>query len=151
MKTLPRGITGFWKIGTSPPPNIDIALIESKLAMFRKNLMFRTVKCTQPAEDTNFYIISIFGNKEKYMIGINGSYPYFCGIQSLQDWTAVEFCDLPPVVVNILKPEFTELKTEFLNTPLKEEHLIFLSKAEREQIEYWETEKIGNIIFNKYD
>lgn len=69
----------------------------------------------------------------------------------MQDWTTIEFSDLPKSVTDILKSELTELKTDFLNKELKKEHLTLLSKTELEQIEYWETEKIGNVIFNKYD
>ena len=151
MEKLPKGITGFWKIEEQAPPSISPSLIKNIVDQLQKEALFKTIVLSEPQADTNFYVISVFTDKEAYYIGINASYPFYCGIKSMQDWTTIEFSDLPKSVTDILKSELTELKTDFLNKELKKEHLTLLSKTELEQIEYWETEKIGNVIFNKYD
>ena len=151
MNNLPYGITGFWEIGQKSVPKIDKLLIEKLIEKFEKHPEFWNVKLTEPKEDNNFYLISIDSKTGSHLIGINSSYPIFCGIKSLSDWTTVEFCDLPKNIVDLIIDNFTELKTVFLNQSLKSENLILLNKAELEQIKYWKTEKIGNVIFNKYD
>ena len=151
MNKLPNGITGFWKIGQKSVPEIDISLIKQLIEKFKNNSEFRNVVLTEQQQDNNFYQIRVNDKTGSYLIGINCSYPMFCGIKSSSDWTTVEFYDLPKNITDLLTENFTELKTEFLNRPLKSENLTLLNKVELEQIEYWETEKIGNVIFNKYD
>ena len=151
MNKLPNGITGFWKIGQKSVPEIDKLLIEQLIEKFKNHPEFWNIKLTEPKEDNNFHLISLSNKTGSYLIGINSIYPIFCGIKSLEDWTTIEFCDLPKNIVDLLIDNFTELKTEFLNQSLKSENLILLNKAELEQIKYWKTEKIGNVIFNKYD
>jgi len=151
MEKLPKGITGFWKIGEKTPPSTDKSLIQNVVHKLHKKNLFRTVILTEPLVDTNFYMISAFADKEKHFIGINSLYPFYCGIKSTTDLTATEFYDLPKSITDILNSELIELKTHFLNKKLKKEHLSLLNKTELEQIEYWETEIIGNVIFNNYD
>ena len=151
MNKLPYGITGFWKIGQRGVPKIDKLLIVQLIEKFEKHIEYWNIKMIEPKEDNIFYLLSIENQTGSHLIGINSSYPVFCGIKSLSDWTTVEFCDLPKNIVDLLIVNFTELKTEFLNQSLKPENLILLNNAELQQIKYWKTEKIGNVIFNKYD
>jgi hypothetical protein len=151
MNKLPNGITGFWKIGQKSVPKIDLLLIEQIIEKFESNSEFWNVVLTEQQSDNNFYQIRVNDKTGSYLIGINASYEMFCGIKSSSEWTTVEFCDLPKNITDLLTENFTELKTEFLSQPLKTENLTLLNKVELEQIEYWETEKIGNVIFNKYD
>jgi len=126
-------------------------LIKNIVDELQNEILFRTVILSEPQADNNFYTISAFSDKEKHFIGINSSYPLYCGIKSTSDRTTIKFYDLPKSVTNILNRKLNELKTNFLNQNLKKEHLTLLSKTEIEQIEYWETEIIGNVIFNDYD
>jgi len=151
MNKLPNGITGFWKIGQKSVPEFGELLIEQLIKKFENHPEFWNIKLTKPKEDNNFYLISIIDKTGSYSIGINSAYPIFCGIKSMSDWTTVEFCDLPKNITGLMIENLTELKTEFLNRPLKSENLNLLNKAELEQVKYWKTEKIGNVIFNKYD
>ncbi|OAD92727.1 hypothetical protein A7A78_02115 [Aequorivita soesokkakensis] len=151
MEKLPNGITGFWKIGQKRVPEIDKLLIEKLIENFENHNEFWNIKLTEPKEDNNFYLISLNDKTGSHLIGINSAYPIFCGIKSMSDWTTVDFYNLPTNITDVLLDDLTELKTEFLNQPLKTENLILLNEAEIEQIKYWKTEKIGNVIFNKYD
>ena len=151
MNTLPRGITGFWKMGQSGIPETDKSLIENLFDTFESNSNFWKVRIVEQQPDNNFYLLLVSDKNGNYKIGINTTYPLYCGIKSLEDWETVEFCDLPKHITQLIPSEFTELRTEFLNEPLKSEHITALNKAELEQIKYWKTEKVGNVIFNKYD
>lgn len=151
MNKLPNGITGFWRIGQKSVPEINRLLIQQLIEQFENSSEFWSVTLTEQKQDNNFYLISVKDKTSSYLIGINSAYPMYCGIKSLSDWTTVEFYDLPKNIIDLIPKNFTELKTEFLNEPLNSEYLTLLNKAELEQIEYWETEKIGNVIFNKYD
>ncbi|WP_400080619.1 hypothetical protein [Winogradskyella sp. R77965] len=151
MNKLPCGITGFWKIGQKNIPKINILLIERLIEKFENSSEFWNVILTKQQHDNNFYQIRVNDKTGSYLIGINSSYPMFCGIKNSSDWTTVEFCDLPKNITDIVTENFKELKTEFLNQSLNSDNLTLLNKVELEQIEYWETEKIGNVIFNKYD
>ena len=151
MNTLPIGITGFWHISGPTITQVDKLLIQKLVNTFKNNPNFWKVQLIEQQVDNNFYMIIINSKNGTNTIGINTTYPIYCGIKSLSDWQTVEFCDLPPSITTQIPNDFTELKTDFLNESVKSRHLIALSKAELEQINYWKTEKVGNIIFNKYD
>lgn len=151
MNTLPKGITGFYHISQNGIPETEKSLVENIVKSFENNSDFWKVSLTQQQADNNFYIISVSDKNGDYKIGVNSTYPFYCGIKSLADWTNIEFCDLPKNVTELLPFGFTELRTDFLNEPLKPKHITALNKAELKQIEYWKTEKVGNVIFNKYD
>ncbi len=151
MNTLPVGITGFWHISGPTIPQVDKLLIQKVVNVLKNYPNFLKVQLIEQQPDNNFYMIITNSKNESHTIGINTTYPMYCGIKSLSNWQTVEFCDLPPSITTQMPNEFTELKTDFLNEPVKSRHLTALSKAELEQINYWKTEKIGNIIFNKYD
>ncbi|MBW1296298.1 hypothetical protein [Aquimarina litoralis] len=151
MEKLPRGITGFWKKGKRRPSTTDESLIKNTVEKIKQKSLFRTLVLNAPKADNNFYVISLFSRNEKHLIGINSSFPLYCGIKSMPDWTTIEFYNLPNSLTVILDLNFTELRSDFLNTKLKEVHLTELDQVEREQIEYWNTDKIGNVIFNSYD
>jgi len=151
MNTLPRGITGFWKMGQNGIPETNKSMIKKLVDIFKNDSDFWKVRFVGQQTDNNFHLIFLSDKNGNYIIGINTTYPIYCGIKSLEDWETVEFCDLPKYITELISNEFTELRTDFLNKPLKSKHITALNKAELEQIKYWKTEKVGNVIFNKYD
>jgi hypothetical protein len=151
MNTLPRGITGFWKIEQARIPETDKTLIINLVNTFKSNPNFWKVNLVEQQPNNNFYLIILSDKNGDYKIGINSTYPMYCGIESLENWETVAFCDLPRHITQLIPSQFTELRTEFLNEPLKSKHLTALNKAELDQIKYWNTQKVGNVIFNKYD
>jgi hypothetical protein len=151
MNTLPIGITGFYHICGPAIHQTDKLLVQKLVGIFKNNPNFRTVQLIELQPDNNFYMIIVYSKSGSNVIGINSTYPMYCGIKGSSDWQTVEFYDLPSSITTLIPNEFTELKTDFLNESVKSRHLIALSKSELEQINYWETEKVGNIIFNKYD
>lgn len=138
-------------MGQEGIPATDIALVEKLVNTFRSNSCFWKVRFTEQKPDNNFYLVIIADKRGNHKIAINTTYPYYCGVKSLEDWETVEFCDLPKYITELIPNEFTELKSEFLNEPLKSRHITALNKGELEQIKYWKTEKVGNVIFNTYD
>ncbi len=149
-KILPKGITGFWRIGISPPPQIEKKEIERIVSEFKKLNLYRRITLLEPKVDSNYYVISLFSDVEKHHIGINSCYPYYCGIKKI-DFPFNEFYDLPKHIIQVINKYFEYLYVDFLNEKIKKEYLVLLDKSEIQQIEYWETETIGNIIFNNYD
>lgn len=148
---LPKGITGFWRTGKTPVSSIDKEIIERLVTKFNRINVFRTATMTEPRVDTNYYVISLFSKTEKYHIGINGLLPYYCGIKGGIDYGTIDFYDLPEFITIILDIHLEELKASFLKQKLKHEYLNLLETSEIEQIKYWETKDIGNVIFNHYD
>lgn len=161
MDTLPKGITGFWKhhkpsyfsrlfkTKEKPIPQVNIQSITKVIN--RLESKFKTVTLTPEQVDNNFYLISIFSETDLFYVAINNTHPYYCGIENTGDWTTVIFCDLPHQVTSILNTEFIELSQAYLQQDVTPQHLQSLGPIEIEQITYWKTKKVGNIIFNKYD
>lgn len=151
MNTLPKGITGFWRMGQNGIPKTSKSMIKKVVNIFKSNSNFWKVLLVQQQADNNFYQILISDKNGNYKIGINTTYPFYCGIKSLEDWETVEFCDLPENISRLIPNELIELRTDFLNEILKPRHITALDKVELEQIKFWKTKKVGNVIFNKYD
>ncbi|PWK16689.1 hypothetical protein LX78_02956 [Xanthomarina spongicola] len=138
-------------MGQSGIPETDKSLIEKLVNSFKSDSDFWKVRLIEQQADNNFYLLLLSDKNGNHKVGINTTYPFYCGIKSLEDWETVEFCDLPKYITELIPNDFTELQTNFLNEPLKSKHITALNKAELEQIKYWKTEKVGNVIFNKYD
>jgi len=151
MNTLPKGITGFWKLGDTDIPETDINLVNKLMEILKNDSRFWKVKFTEQQAGNNFYTICFSDKTSEHKMGINTSYPMYCGIKSLDDWGLVGFYDLPKHITELIPIQFMELRTEFLGKSLRKDHITRLNSAELEQIKYWETENIGNVIFNKYD
>ena len=138
-------------MGQSKIPETDKSLIEKLVDTCLSNSNFSKVRLVKQQLDNNFFLLLISDKNDNYKIGINTTYPFYCGIKSLEGRETIEFCDLPKYITKMIPNEFTELRTEFLNEPLNSKHISTLNKSELEQIKYWKTEKVGNVIFNKYD
>lgn len=138
-------------MGQSGISEINKSLVKRLVNTFKSNSGFREIKFLEQQANNNFYLASVSDKNGNYKVGINTIYPFYCGVKSLDNCETIEFCDLPKHITQLIPNEFTELQTDFLNEPLKPNHITDLNKVELKQIKYWKTEKIGNVIFNKYD
>ena len=150
-ENLPIGITGFWSIGNECIPETRLSLLKTQLFTLGNNTYFSDVNLSNPTLNNNYYVISLLYQNNEHKIAINSSYHVYCGIKKSVNNQILEFYTLPKTITKLMLTEFTELKTDFLNSLLKPEHLLNLDEAEIKQIHYWRTKKIGNVIFNNYD
>jgi len=63
----------------------------------------------------------------------------------------LKFIDFPDKLRQILQENLTILDTKSLNKLVTNQDLQELDKIEVDQIKYWNTKKIGEVIFNGYD
>lgn len=160
---LEKGITGFWHekrdeplslIGENEIRNLIYQVLERRLKDSKGNQMserLNTFTITRPTYDSNYYRIELQLIREKFVVLINGYHPYFCGIESDSSWMNLQFVELPEMIRLIFAPQFKYLSQDDLLQPVKEHHLNELNKVEIEQIRYWKSQTIGEVIFNGYD
>lgn len=145
---LPRGITGFWRVNTEPPPFLDEkAFCQMCHALAWKN--GGTV--TELDTDTyprNFYSAKLSVYVQSVFILQNIHYPYIAFAQrdaasrfvliSPPDW--LQLWDGPVWVLspNELNQDWHGLCGE-------------MSPEELEQIRYWNPQTVGEIVFNTWD
>ena len=145
---LQRGITGFWSVNTEPPPFLDEkAFHRTCHALARENGGVLTEVDTDTAA-RNFYSAKLSRYDQSVFILQNIYYPYIAFAQRDASggfiWTSrPEWLQLPEGPVRVLSPN--ELNQDW--RALCGE----LSPEELEQIRYWNSQTVGEIIFNTWD
>ncbi|MBR0484859.1 MAG: hypothetical protein IJJ69_08815 [Oscillospiraceae bacterium] len=131
---LPVGVTGFFQ--KSIPPELDFKNFQQYCYSVRE---FPVLEISNQKQ--NNYFCAKFAD---FYLLLNKYYP-FAG--------AVKVLSAEKIFINISFPEFFAyqfLPAEFLNSPFDfRNHQ--LSKAELQQILYWNPVSVGNIIFNEWD
>ena len=160
---LAKGITGFWHqkqdeplrlIGENEIRNLIYQVLNRRLKDGKGNQMNERLSAftiDPPTYDTNYYRVELQVMQKKIVVLINGNHPYFCGIKSESSWMNLQFVELPDHIRRIFSRVFNYLSTDILNSPLQSYHLQNLNKVEVEQINYWKSRIIGEVIFNGYD
>lgn len=151
MQPLEKGITGF---------NSESFISKSLVTAFLNNIRhpfipsFKAIE--EPHESSNYWRIP-FVNKldgSEFDLIINSSYWKIALISKQSTWMNLEFITSPPTLIqqtNDLHWKIDFLSPEFLNRTVQPEDLVELNKHELEQIRYWRSQTIGEIIFNGYD
>lgn len=63
-----------------------------------------------------------------------------------------EFLDCPELAAALTRYHpYTILSAELLNTRPSAEHLVHLGKAELQEFRYWKPDRLGDVIFNRWD
>ncbi|UOQ84684.1 hypothetical protein [Gracilibacillus salinarum] len=146
---MPYGITGFYRAGEAPPPEVDgkqFKRICFELALQHKG---KIIQFTSPAYPINFYNVQVEIKEKQFFMLLNKHYPYLAFASEISD-TNITFIDIP-ALYDQLTSNYTVFKTDELSQPMhkfKSNHS--LSSAEISQID-WVHDKVGHVIFNFFD
>jgi hypothetical protein len=148
---LPRGVTGF-----DPPPHV-VSFADFKRSCTEAAKRFRGgAGQFREAFDQflpNFHqaVLSFPDGPEPMRVVCNAHHPIVAFATSPQEGEMrLEFLDFPELA-RLLSGEFTVLSGVDAAAPLSTELLANLGPAERTQIDYWNPERVGDVIFNWWD
>ena len=153
MNPLPRGVTGFYDHAEAPPPTVDIKAFRAFCYRLARAI---GAQVTEPEPDEaravhNYDAMPFNFRGEPYLIVCNRHKPLL-GIATYFDgYDLIRFGDLPIQLDQVDFGPFHLISGVTLNEEPTAELYSELSPAELEQIDYWEPEKVGHIIFNQWD
>ena len=145
---LPRGITGFWGTATAPPPHLDekaFCQMCYSIALENGGTVTELDTDTYPR---NFYSAKLSRYDQSVFLLQNIHYPYAAFAQRDTSggfiWISQpEWLQLPEGSVRFLSP--SELTRDWHDLCGE------LSPEELEQIQYWNPQTVGEIVFNTWD
>jgi hypothetical protein len=151
MTILKKGITGF-------DSAVDIS--ENEVRTFIKRFAFPFIpdfkSVTPPSPSSNFWTVP-FTNKEnnsEFNMLINSSNWNLALVTKSSTWMNHEYLEFPHKLYlqirSIRGPELP-MNPQILERTFDKEELNELGKSEIEQIKYWKSKTIGEIIFNGFD
>ena len=113
----------------------------------------RIKEFVQPGHSSNYYQLTFEDSrtKEVFNILINAYFPIYCSVETRNAWMQLKFIDLPEKIINLIGTEFQFFTSKEFERPPKTEEIQKLDKFEIDQIKYWESMRIGDIVFNGYD
>jgi hypothetical protein len=147
---LQKGITRF--DATPVYEQEDLIQILKKI----KHPFLKQGELNKPNESSNFYQQKIKDErtkKEFYLI-VNSTYLIFACVENSRCFD-LRFIDFPVELITQLKQEvnssLTLLNRKDLIQNIEKEDLADLSTSEINQIKYWNTNLLGEIVFNCFD
>ncbi len=146
---IKEGITGF--------NCSDLEGLEDKLELLKKIILslgkYKINSIYDQSQSSNYIRIKLIDYLENKKIDllINCQYGYSCCVTNESSWMNIKFTETPHILEKNVANIFPCLKPEYLNSKLNDMDIKILSKTEREQINYWESETKGEVIFNGYD
>ncbi len=147
---LQQGITGF----DAKPifEQLELKEILKKI----KHPFIKQGELIKPNESSNFYQQKIKderSNKEFYLI-VNSTYLIFSCVENSRCFD-LRFIDFPIELISQLKQEVNSsiivLSRKELLQNVTEDDLTDLSVSELNQINYWKTKSLGEIVYNCFD
>ncbi|WP_346882362.1 hypothetical protein [uncultured Algibacter sp.] len=153
---LPKGITGFTSISDYfEVPKVSEELIVKSITDFTNlNNNYIFISINKPSQSNNYYSVTLlnkYENKKQIML-FNAHYNYFCTLEEEISWCEKVFGNITDSIVKHLeKLDFKYLSKLTLDKVALKSDLSELAFSEKEQIEYWESKTLGEIIFNHYD
>ncbi|MEL7167979.1 MAG: hypothetical protein AAGN64_01385 [Bacteroidota bacterium] len=171
---LPKGVTGFWFYRDPPPVDpSDAAWADPKV--FRQachialrelgGRVLRIVDAYEGGHVHNFHAGFVEFDRDRrqaILCNLQASFVCFSSYDALVfDGShtdryplrgAPEFEDCPELAATLTRYHpYTILSAELLNTRPTAEHLVHLGKAELKQFRYWKPDRLGDVIFNRWD
>ena len=149
---LPRGITGFWRVGEQQPPTSDVCAFRAHCYEAAGRVSYQVVS-VESAGLRNFAFATLHSPGERIAILLNAHFPGLAFAETpIVGEGLPRFLDHP-----ILADSFREVgayvvfsASELERRPVPED-LAELSVAERTQVAYWRPRRIGDVIFNHWD
>lgn len=151
MNAFKKGITGYNSQNHHSKEEIISLLQEIALPYF---VDFKSIM--PPSISSNFWSVSITNgrNKEVFDLLINSSYRYLALVEKGGTWMNHTYIDFPEDLLTQLKEVSRNvflMSNDELNRVIKEEELSVLDEKEIEQIKYWKSKTVGEVVFNGYD
>ena len=153
---LPKGVTGFYNAKTeSLPPRVEYKLFKKIVHDLARELGDEVIAAFEEAPDRNYFYAKLKGKFDCNIL-CNAHFPIFALSAPFEEPPfgndSHKFIENPKAkeFLNNLKG-IEYLGVEFLNQKVTTEFLSTLSKAEVEQIQYWGSTTVGEVIFNYYD
>lgn len=150
---LPKGITGF-KANSQKEEfetsNNDLRNIVGLIRAYRQHEILAVLDITS---SSNYYRIRLkeIETENKYDLLINPIKYFSCCVTPNSQWMKLNFIDFPDILIQVLQEHINIIDQRVLNKIAEDQDLQELDNVELEQIKYWKTQKIGEIIFNGYD
>jgi hypothetical protein len=152
---VPRGITGVRHVDDSPLPLCDLAAFRGHCYSAARALNGRVVSvdASVRAVETNFARAVLEVPTGRVAVLLNAHYPVIAFAEPpVDDKASTHFLDAPD-----LAKAFCDFGVDKvvcvaqLAAPLPLEQCERLASAEREQIEYWRPQCVGEVVFNFWD
>ena len=139
---LPNGITGFRNLKDSYIPEQEKRIFQRFCYSIATRYHCEVLSFDLDLASKNFYSAEIKAEQGRFYLLENAYYPWIAFAKNL-DFTKIEFVESPfnltDTSVNVLTlPELEQSWHDIVGK---------LNKAELEQIEYWKSNIIGDIIF----
>ena len=152
---LPKGVTGFTSFRENfELPELTEEILSKVLDDLELRTSFKRIGVMEPTHDTNYYSVFLKNNENKKLLLLfNGHHPYYASITTTRVNGVASYLEsVCQEVYEVLDDNgFVFLSKEILNTKINNTILRNLTKAELEEIEYWQSETIGEVVFNRYD
>ncbi|MEV0718547.1 hypothetical protein [Asanoa sp. NPDC050611] len=147
MTALPRGATGFWDAAKGPPARTDVRAFRAAVRTAAQG----RVESFEPAGVTpNFHLMVIRAAGDRVGVVCHELLPWLAFVRppdgSVEPLTFLS----RPALAAALRP-FRVLDPATLATPLRDLDLSTLDRGERHQVEFWQPETLGQLLFNWWD
>lgn len=145
---LQKGITGF-----NPSNFLTDARVKYFIDQVQSQWNYRVYKTLTPEVNNNYYRLKVVDSllNRKFDVLLNHHHPFFCGVTEESEWMQLGFIDLPGDIVVCLDDRFQYLNLKELSRKPSQLELNRLSNTERKEVTHWNSETIGEIVFNGYD
>ena len=145
---LPRGSTGFWSVNTVPPPLLDEKAFRRMCHTLARENGGAVTEVDTDTAARNFYSANLSRYDESIFILQNTQYSYAAFAQ--RDASGGFILTSQP---EWLQPPEGTVQFLSLNELNQDRHGLCreLSTEELEQICYWSSQTVGQIIFNTWD
>lgn len=148
---LKKGITGFLD-ATEPVPLLQAGKVRSFICRLTYSGRYRLMDFVEPGTATNYYKARLqdIQTKKEIIVLFNSFYPYYSGACPEETDTGFRFVDIPEDIRAYLDVYFIFLAKDILTTIPDHCAMQKLAEVEREQIEYWNIQRIGDVVFNHF-
>jgi hypothetical protein len=152
---LPHGITGFRDADDPPLPLCDVADFRGHCYAAARTLNGRVVAVEAPSRgvETNFARGVLELPTGRVAVLLNAHFPLIAFAEPPAEGEGfVRFTDSPGLAEAFGNFGIYEVVgASELAAPLTPEQRRRLAPAEREQIEYWQPRRVGDVVFNFWD
>ncbi|SFT79437.1 hypothetical protein SAMN05216474_2365 [Lishizhenia tianjinensis] len=151
MNTFRKGIIGF---NSQSHHSRDEIISFLQQIVFPYFIDFKSL--VPPSDSSNFWQVTVSNvkNKVAFDLLINSTYWYLALVEEKGSWMNNKYIDFPEDLLTQLKGvpiDVFPMSNDELNRIFKEEELSALDDIEIEQIKYWKSKTVGEVVFNGYD
>lgn len=151
MSILKKGITGF---------NTEATITEKQVKTFLNRITYPFDvdynNIQAPNTSSNYWRVPYFDSSENehFDLLINSTLWYLAIVSKKSSWMNLDFLNFSPDMYHQIRsiggPEML-MQKQILDRDIEPQDLEELDKSEIEQITYWKSRTIGEVMFNGYD